>query len=75
MEDWKKHLPSAEHRRHIRRFRGLDWLTDAEDVALRGFVTWKRWHWHEMEKRDAKRARSSLAEAAHRCSADLSTSA
>jgi hypothetical protein len=35
-------LPSAEHRGHIRRFRGLEFLTDEEDVALRGWVVWKR---------------------------------
>jgi hypothetical protein len=39
--DWKKSLPSAEHRRHIRIFEGLTFLTDAQDVALRGYVAWK----------------------------------
>jgi predicted N-acyltransferase len=37
----KLDLPSAEHRSHIRRFRGLDWLTDAEDVAVRGYVAFR----------------------------------
>lgn len=35
-------LPSAEHRAHIRRFVGSR-LTDAEDVALRGWVAFRRW--------------------------------
>ena len=34
-------LPSAEHRAHIRRFLRST-STDEEDVALRGFVAWKR---------------------------------
>jgi hypothetical protein len=39
--EWKNTLPSAEHRRHIRLFQKSD-LTDEEDVALRGYVVWKR---------------------------------
>ena len=34
-------LPSAEHRAHIRRFLRSD-STDAEDVALRGYIAWRR---------------------------------
>ena len=41
---WKDDLPSPEHRGYIRRFRGLDWLTDEQDVAPRGWVRWKRWN-------------------------------
>jgi hypothetical protein len=40
--DWVKDLPSPEHRRHIRLFQGLADLTDEQDVALRGYVVWKR---------------------------------
>ena len=34
-------VPSAEHHGHIRRFQRST-LTDEQDVALRGFVAWKR---------------------------------
>ena len=34
-------MPSAEHRAHIRRFQRST-LSDEQDVALRGFVAWKR---------------------------------
>jgi hypothetical protein len=34
-------MPSAEHRGHIRRFLRSP-FTDEQDVALRGFVAWKR---------------------------------
>ena len=34
-------MPSAEHRGHIRRFLRSPY-GDKEDVALRGFVAWKR---------------------------------
>ena len=50
---WKLDLPSAEHRAHIRRFVKSD-LTDAEDVAIRGFVFWKRMNWAAMERRDQR---------------------
>lgn len=53
-QDWKADLPSPEHRAQIRRFLKLD-MTDEEDVALRGFVAWKRWNWHAMEKRDKEK--------------------
>ena len=36
-------MPSAEHRAHIRRFMRSPY-GDKEDVALRGFVGWKRWN-------------------------------
>src|SRR5262245_44701714 len=35
-------LPSAEHHRHIRRFQGLDWMSDEEDWWVRGYVSWRR---------------------------------
>ena len=41
MDDDIDNMPSAEHRGHIRRFQRST-LTDAQDVALRGFVAWKR---------------------------------
>jgi hypothetical protein len=49
-DDWKAYLdlPSPEHRRHIRLFSGLHDMTDAEDVALRGFIAWKRWQHAQM---------------------------
>ena len=47
-------LPSPERRGHIRRFQRLYWLTDEQDVALRGLVAWKRWNWHAMAERDQK---------------------
>jgi hypothetical protein len=34
-------LPSAEHRGHIRRFQRCT-LTDAQDVAIRGYVAWRQ---------------------------------
>ena len=46
-------LPSAEHRAHIRRFQRST-LTDKEDVALRGWVAFKRWHHAQLVERDRK---------------------
>jgi hypothetical protein len=37
---WRDRLPSAEHRRHQRRFWRCD-LTDKQDVAMRGYVNWR----------------------------------
>ena len=41
MNEFRDSLPSAEHRGHIRRFLDSGYA-DKEDVALRGFVFWKR---------------------------------
>ena len=43
----KPNMPSAEHRAHIRRFQRSS-LTDAQDIALRGFVAWKRLNYRLM---------------------------
>jgi pyrimidine operon attenuation protein/uracil phosphoribosyltransferase len=41
LRNWKQDLPSPEHRRHIRLFQGLEWMTDEQDVALQGYVLWR----------------------------------
>jgi len=57
-KEWKRHLPSAEHRGHIRRFLRSD-LTDEEDVASRGYVIWKRLNFALMEAAAAEKRRTS----------------